>query len=646
MAIVKFSKYAESLISLIIQNLVVVFLSGFLFFFFGRNFLSGASSEVLSWFCYFLSALLFLTPFFLFILSEKTKSVYIESLRKSVWLIFILGFTAILFYFLQLDDFWNQLMPKNQNVHFIQKFRGLQKFLQISYLTLLFGLFVFSILFQSSLKAIRSESDKALEVRNVALNIIILFSILVTLNYAAKLRPASIDLTTLGKYTLSNEGSKILKGIDKKVTIVGFYPFFHDVYREVDLMLQSISSVNSLIEFTLVDAVREKDIADSKEVDRNGYVVFESLDPNELEANKRNKRKRLRVETSNDLKLMEKDFVSAILSITREKKKIYFTTGHGEIPYEGKFTGSLVSFFRKELKDQNYALENLNVETGFPTEVPKDAAAVLILGAKKTFIEPERKTLIEYLFKRNGRILLCLDPTLSADFSFLLSEFKLKYVKEKILSKTSIKGKADFLIASNYEDHPITNSFSDLPMRHKFSIFPSTGFFEKGEPIKKVLLSQTKEKDVSLEADYQISYIVKTNSDSWVDKIRNSIHDSSKEPAKVRDIAFAIEKKNSAEKPSFRLVAFGDTDFIKNQYFTWPGKQQVLSINSLKWLIEDEDIMGILPKKIEGGKVELTEKEDDLVFYLLVFVWPLFIFASTFFYLKYQKRQLVSPEVK
>ena len=623
----KLLKYAKCMVLFIIQNLVVTFLSGFLFLFLGRNFSSGTFSLVL----YCLSAVLFLLPFFLFILSEETKNVYIASLRKSVWLIFIFGFTSILCYLLQLDDFWNQLISKKQNISFIQQFKGLQKFLQISYLTLLFGLCIFSALFQSSLKAIRSESDKVLEVRNIALNIVILFSILITLNYAAKIRPVSIDLTTVGKYTLSNEGNQIIKGIDKKIMITGFYPFFHDVYREVELMLQSISSANPLIEFTIVDAIREKDIADSKEIDRNGYVVFEYLDQNELEVDKRNKRKRLSVETSTDLKFMEKDFVSALLSITKKKKKIYFTTGHGEIPYEGEFTKSLVSIFRKELQDQNYTLEDLNAKTGFPTEVPKDAAAVLILGAKKTFIQSEQKTLIDYLLKKNGRILLCLDPTLPADFSFLLREFQLKYHKEKILSKTSIKGKNDFLIISNYTDHAITKSFFSLPVRHKFSIFPSTGYFEKDESLKR---------SVSSDTDYKISPILKTNSDSWVDKIRNSIHDSAKEPSRVRDIALAIEKKNFAEVSSFRLVIFGDTDFIKNQYIVWPGKHQVLSINSLKWLIEDENIMGILPKKIEGGKVKLTNKEDDLIFYLLVFIWPLIIFSSAFSYLKYQKRQL------
>ena len=112
-------------------------------------------------------------------------------------------------------------------------------------------------------------------------------------------------------------------------------------------MLTSISSTNPLIKFSLVDAVRDKEISDSKEVDRNGYVIFESIDTNELEMIKRNKKKIVNIENEKDLKSMEKKFVSAIFNVAYSQKKIYFTKGHGEIPAEGPFTNSLISFLQK-----------------------------------------------------------------------------------------------------------------------------------------------------------------------------------------------------------------------------------------------------------------------------------------------------------
>ncbi len=632
----RFLKSIESFISGLIYNINIIFILGFLLLFLGRN----LSSEIFALFFYSLSILFFLLPCVLFIFSKKSKQVYVGNIRKSIWLIFGLGFTCILFYILQLDVLWGNLIFNDESNKFIQSLKGLQKFFQISYLTLLFGLFILSVLFQSSLKAIFSESAKALEIRDIAIHMIILFAVLVSLNYAAKLRPVSIDLTTLGKYSLSDEGKKIIEGIDKKVVVTGFYPFFHDLYREVELMLNSISSVNPLIQFSLVDALREKDIANSKTVDQNGYVVFESINSSEFAIDKRHTTKRVRIERPSDLKKMEKEFISAILNVIRERKKIYFTAGHGEVLGEGKFKESLISLFQEELKNQNYEISRLNVKSGFPPDIPVDADAVVIMGAKKSFIDLEKEALINYIFKRGGKVFLCLDPTLFSDFSFLLEPFKIKYNQKNLLSMSALKDKPDILIVDNYTAHPITNSFLDLVSRKKFSIFPSSGSFEQNDSV-------TKDKNFLLESDYKTSYIVKTNSNTWVDSIKNFVYDKSKELKKVRNLALSIEQKNASKSSPFRLVAFADVDFIRNKYIAWPGKHSILAINSLKWLLEDENIMGILPKEIEAGKIKLTEKEDDFVFYSLVLIWPFLIFILGYLYIHRQNKSLItSSEVK
>ena len=85
---------------------------------------------------------------------------------------------------------------------------------------------IIGILFQSSFKLIQAEPTKLLTVQNVAINVSILFIILLAINYVSTLRPFSIDLTTFGTYTLSAQGKNIVKNVEREVTITAFYPFF------------------------------------------------------------------------------------------------------------------------------------------------------------------------------------------------------------------------------------------------------------------------------------------------------------------------------------------------------------------------------------------------------------------------------------
>ena len=53
---------------------------------------------------------------------------------------------------------------------------------------------------------------------------------------------------------------------------------------------------------------------------------------------------------------------------------------------------------------------------------------------------------------------------------------------------------------------------------------PGTGYFEKDENIKKNILP---------DKSYKLDYIIKTKGASWVDRIKNGVHDEEQEPAQL-----------------------------------------------------------------------------------------------------------------
>ena len=617
------------------KNLILIFLSSFLFLYLSRNIL--INNNLVSMTLLVLSILCLLTPILALAFLKQVWEYFPKNLRRFLWVILSLGGASFCLYIFQSDLVWPKIFHPSSSAELQLTIEGWHKFLEIAYLVLFASTFVLAVMFQSSLKAALSEERKMIQAKTIGINIVILFAILLSLNYIAKLRPFSIDMTALRKYDLSPEGKELIKGIDKKIIITAFYPFFHELYRELELILNHVRTTNPLIEFSIIDAIREKDIADAKKIDDYGYILVESIDPNELDMRKREKQRKIRVTKKKDLKKIEKELIEAMLAVSNEKKNLYFTSGHEETPDQGPFKNQLSTVFRNELESQNYKIKNLSTQEGFPPEVPKDTDALIIIGPKRSFVLSEQKAILDYI-SRGGKIFLALDPKHQTDFSFLLDPFDLIYQPKEVLSDMSAKGRPNYLITNHYSSSsPITAPFQDLPANQKFSILQGVGFFEQ---------KLSENSTPKAEKSHEIDFFLKSGINSWVDQIPNQINDQN-ELKKARNLAasIALDQKKPApdkkpvnpDKPnsenSFRLIFFGDADFLKNEFILWPGNQYKISINSVKWLLEDEKIMGILPKKIETGRVNLTTTQDDLVFYSLVFIWPFFILVGGFFHI-------------
>eukprot|EP00494_Astrolonche_serrata_P009562 UN09614 len=95
-------------------------------------------------------------------------------------------------------------------------------------------------------------------------------------------------------------------------------------------MLADIRSINKKIEYKFINANEELYLSNSKKNSENKLVLFESLSKGEVDVEKRQNNRTVTISSKDDLKNMEKNFVSAILAVTQKKKSIYFTEGHQE----------------------------------------------------------------------------------------------------------------------------------------------------------------------------------------------------------------------------------------------------------------------------------------------------------------------------
>ncbi len=628
----------------VIRNLVFVILSTFLWLFISRSFFSIKSFW--GWLFYLLTLVALISPALIINLVEDAKKLYQGKLKNSIYVISLFTLISIVFYLLQSDLLLSEMILDQKYADSRDSLELYKKISQIMFVLLLVAALIFSAVFQASFTALVADVKRSSYIQAAAISIVLLLGFLVALNYAVRVRPASVDMTTVSKFSISPEGKSIIKGVNQKVEITAFYPFFHELQKEVRLMLESLNQTNSLISYEFVDAIREKEIADKKKVATNGIIVFHSIDQNDTDLKRREKTRRVNVTTEADLKKMERDFISAILGVTQKRKKVYFTTGHGEYSYTGPFVAKLVSVLHDDLRQQSYDIEYLNPETGFPPAVPDDAETVAILGPTKNFSSAEQKALYKYFFERGGKIFLALNPETKADFSFLLKPFEIKYKKQVVASMQSDKRNKSIVFATNYSGHPIVNRFIQFPDKHRFSLWPGSGHFEEFKD------------RLALGKVYEKKFFALTNFRSWEDIIRNGVQDGKKEPSKAFNLAVAVglppvkpesavdKVKPKPKQPgkNLRLVALGSASFLTNEFISIGRNHEIVS-NSLKWLLEDERIMGMLPAKLQSKKVTLTPGQSDFVKYLLLFIWPFAIVASGLTYVRLRKKK-VEPKSK
>ena len=459
----------------------------------------------------------------------------------------------------------------------------------------------------------------------------------------------TFDLTEEGINSLSLQSQDILKTLDEDLFVRIFYngDKISDEARFIKNNLQDnlslykqesfkvkIRFINSYTE----NALAEKYLSDL--VDKKQKEVFVFVEY---------KGRRVRVVEP----FTEESLTSAVIKVRkREKKEIYFLVGHGERDLrDDKADG--IKTFEQYLLDSAFELKEWSfIQDGEPQTPP---ALVMIIGPRRPFLQGELNWLKDYL-QKGGRVLMALDPGEKHNLQeFLKQEFQLDFQNNFIVSQIG------------YMYGGITKALG-LFFDRLNSI---TKRFQDGKDF--VLFEKASVVDVTPKAleTYKVSYLLKSHQNSFSvprltekikvgdfnqqsmaveispkqktpDKEPEASHQdhSEDEPAdaKSADSESSQSKKKAGkeEKKSFRLVVFGDSDFLANKYF-YQGINRDLALNTVVSLLDEEELISIRPKNPKKTEITLT-RNHWLGLVILFIVIPLaFIFAS--FLMWYKRRQ-------
>lgn len=430
---------------------------------------------------------------------------------------------------------------------------------------------------------------------------IIVFGILALANYTLNRHSWRFDTTSAGQYSIAAQTIKILESLEKEVRVTAFQTEIES--GRLHDLLKEYAHYSDNFKYEVVDPDKNPDLAKSLAVKKYGELIIQSGGRTE------------RVEDVNEEKI-----TNALIKISSTKEhNIYFLSGHGENSFElSAGERDSYSLAAAELGKVDYHLSKLELFQA--DSVPEDASLVLIPGASKSLLQKEINALRIFL-SGGGSLLLLIEPRVT-DFGLekLVSELGVRIQDDIVLEQSAsfiISGgglKRDTRIsieptAAAYGAHRITEDFKLV------TLYPT---------VRSLLVQSDNDA-----GDYDITELIYSSKSSWgetdlalLDKNQTSFDKKVDHPG---PLVLGVVGKVKEGRSGGRFIIVGDSEFASNPYIERAPGNKDLFLNMISWLLEDESLISIRPRDPQDRRVNMTLKESQIVFWLLIVTLPIAI---------------------
>ncbi len=469
----------------------------------------------------------------------------------------------------------------------------------------------------------------------------VLLIILVCVNYASAKKDKAYDWSYLKTTTPGESTQNMFKEAKEPIEAAVFYPRDNEVGLQVKQYFDFLASNAPGLKVNYYDHQLHPSKAEDFKVSRNGQVI--------LRSGKKRERIDIGLEVKsarNSLRKLDGLVQKAFLRLSQEQKRIYFTRGHGEMSWAGSKKDPLNSISTLEgvLRNQNYSLRFLGLSDGSGTEIPEDAAAIVIAGPDQPFLKAEADAIARYI-DRGGRLAVFLD----VDKSIKMGTTVQRNANDpllKVLKAAGISFNAN-IIANDKNFVSATRSQADrwFIFSNTFSTHESVANLAKNDERVAMIAFRSGYYDVKESTgDWRAYTTVRSLRDSFVDLNKNFKFDSksekrgsyslgaaavksikAKQPVKAGD----DKKKDHVEVTDARLVVFGDSNFISDALIR-NRANAIYALDSIRWLAGLSKEHGGEISSEEDVKIRHTNKEDAIWFSATVVVMPLLVLLAGF----------------
>jgi hypothetical protein len=410
-----------------------------------------------------------------------------------------------------------------------------------------------------------------------------------------------VDLTLNKKFTLSEQTINVLKSIDKDVHIMSFSSDGTDPFikRQVLDLVEEYKKRNGKITFDEYDIATQPSLAKQYDVDPEGMLVVESgtqkknvpfynmFIPGQQQGEYR---------FSGEEKLTQ---ALAGLSV-KDKRKVYFLSGHQEIPLNQMNT------WRSGLEGDNYEVKELNLLRD--GTIPADAETIFIIGATNDLSDKEAE-LIQNFVKGNGKLYIALG-----------------FNKDMATGWKNIQALlGTFGIQSQ---NAVAIEPKQSVMYDPLTIIPEYGFHDITEKLQQYSLLTMISNAITLTStenpNYPASMIMRTTSNAYGETnlellLRQQSKQEDDDIKAPLNLAYAIQ--TSDKKP--KAIILGGGTFLLDNRISLQGNRD-FALNSVAWLSEQKDSVTIRPR--EGDAIQqamIMPSQANTIFFGTVLLFPL-----------------------
>jgi hypothetical protein len=200
---------------------------------------------------------------------------------------------------------------------------------------------------------------------------------------------------------------------------------------------------------------------------------------------------------------------------------------------------STIELLHKTLQDQNFDVRKLTTAEGLGNEIPKDAAAVFVIGPTSPFSEAEAKSLTDYA-QKGGRLFLALDPEASLAFDELLKPLGLSFKPQPLAQE---RGTANVRPPPGLADRVNIGS-------NTFSSHPAVSYLGRTNAPVLMLAAGGLEELPQHPAELSLDFAVRSRADAWNDANNNFEFDQGAgETKKSWGLVVAVERRAKSNKP-------------------------------------------------------------------------------------------------
>ncbi len=407
--------------------------------------------------------------------------------------------------------------------------------------------------------------------------------VLGVLNYVVVTAKTEIDLTKDKVFTLSDQSLKVAKDLKSDVLITAFYMKDSPEGQAVEDLVDRYRLETDRLKLELVNPEMHPDKVERYKVTEQSPRIIMETGGREVRLKEVN----------------EEALTNALIQVaTQERKKLYFTTGHGEGALEGETADGLKAT-TTDLRAEGYELDTLNLVDKMA--IPADTAVLMVVNPRKPFLEPEARLVGDYL-ALGGKLILLTEPFVDTGLEAVLKAFNLELGNNMVLDATQfgqLLGQGpDAAIVGQYGAHPAVKQMEGL-----MTVFKSSRSVTKTRTENPGIF--TTELAFSNPRSWGETNI-QAGEWQWNDgEMRGPV---SIMAVSTKDTKEAADKRGDEA----RVVVFGDAELAGNQ-FRQLGSNRDLLLNAVAYVAEDEQKISIRPRNRSASRIQLTPATANLI---------------------------------